>query len=56
METTPRDALAMIEACRDELVPRRFVQTERDILSDPARFARLEGIMGSVLDTLPHVP
>jgi hypothetical protein len=46
----------MIEADRDELAPRRWVQAEKDILSDPARFHRLEGIMRTVLESLPLVP
>ncbi len=52
LETTPESARALIEHARDDLAPGRFVQAERAILAEDARFRRLNALMGRVLDNL----
>jgi GMP synthase-like glutamine amidotransferase len=56
LETTPAAARAMIAACRSELVPGRFIQTEEEILASTERFDSINAIMASVLDSLSEVP
>jgi GMP synthase-like glutamine amidotransferase len=56
LETTPTAARAMIDACRSELVPGRFVQSEEEILSSPERFDRINALMAGVLEALSQVP
>jgi GMP synthase-like glutamine amidotransferase len=52
LETTPESARALIEGCRDELAPGRFVQSEREMLASAERFARINRVMQGVLETL----
>ena len=53
LETTPASAAALVEHCRDELVPGRYVQTERELLTAPAdRYARVNRLMEDVLGYL----
>ena len=52
METTEAAAAAMIEACGNELVPRRYVQTAGEILSLPGRFGPMNETLRGVLDRL----
>jgi len=52
LETTHASALALVESCRDDLVPGRFVQTEETILGTPDQFRRINVVMSSVLDRL----
>ena len=56
LETTPTAARVMIDACRSELVPGRFIQTEEEILCFPERFERINALMAGVLETLSQVP
>ena len=56
LETTPTAARMMIDACRRELVPGRFVQTEEEILRFPERFDRINALLAGVLETLSQVP
>lgn len=50
LETTPESARALIENCRDELVPAKHVQSEREILAaDAARFDAINALMANVL-------
>jgi GMP synthase-like glutamine amidotransferase len=52
LETTPESARALIENCRDELTPGRFVQSEREMLASAERFARINRVMEQVLEVL----
>ncbi|MEX0961045.1 MAG: type 1 glutamine amidotransferase [Burkholderiales bacterium] len=50
LETTPESARALVENCRDELVPARYVQSEREILAaDVARYDAINALMEKVL-------
>jgi len=53
LETTPNSAQAIVDSCRDELVPGKYVQTEEAILAAPReRYTRINRLMGSVLEYL----
>jgi GMP synthase-like glutamine amidotransferase len=50
LETTPESAQALVDHCRDELVPGRYVQSEAEILAAPAeRYAAIHAVMGEIL-------
>lgn len=50
LETTPSSAEALIEHCRDELVPGPYVQTEQELRAAPAaRYAAVNELMERVL-------
>jgi GMP synthase-like glutamine amidotransferase len=55
LETTPRGAAALIENSRAEIVPGPTIQTEAEMMARPDRFARVNKLMGSVLDKLAGV-
>ncbi len=56
LETTPDSARALVENCRDELVPAAYVQTETEILgAGDARYAEINRLMESVLEFLTRV-
>lgn len=52
LETTSVSAGALVENCRADLAPARFVQTESLILGKPERFRRINSVMAAVLDRL----
>ena len=53
LETTPAGAKALIEHCRDELVPGPYVQTEQELRAAPAaRYAAINELMARVLAEL----
>ena len=53
LETTPASAEALIENCRDELVPGPYVQTEAELRAAPAaRYAAINQLMERVLAEL----
>jgi len=52
LETTPLSAAALIENCGNELDGTEFVQSEQEILAEPARFERLNTILFDLLKTL----
>lgn len=52
LETTSESAQALIENCRADLVPSRFVQSEREMLQYPERFRRINQVMKALLDGL----
>lgn len=53
LETTPALAQGLVSACRAELVPSRFVQSESEILSPGAdRFVAINGLMANTLEHL----
>lgn len=52
LETTPASARALLENCRGDLLPGRFVQLESEILGRPDQFRRINGAMEAVLDFL----
>ncbi len=52
LETTPAAARALLENCRGDLLPGRFVQSESEILGRPDQFRRINGAMEAVLDLL----
>ena len=56
LETTPQGARDLIENCGDELDGSRFVQSESEMLSDPARFERINAAMQDVLKALSAAP
>ena len=50
LEATPETVAAMVEHCRHELTPDRYVQSEQELLATPrARFARPNRLMDDVL-------
>jgi len=49
LETTRAAAASLIEHCRDELVPGRFIETPEAMLADPARFERIHPVMARLL-------
>ncbi len=52
LETTPASARALIDNCRADLVPGRFIQQEDQILSSGDRFQRINTVMYAVLERL----
>jgi GMP synthase-like glutamine amidotransferase len=52
LETTAAGAAALVECCRSELVPGRFIQAEDEILGRPEQFQRITTVMESALDAL----
>ena len=53
LETTPAGAKALIEHCRDELVPGPYVQTEQELRAAPAaRYGAINELMERVLAEL----
>ncbi len=50
LETTAESALAMVEHCRDELVPGPYVQSEQELRAIPASsYKAVNGLMSDVL-------
>jgi GMP synthase-like glutamine amidotransferase len=49
LETTPESARALIANSRAEIVPSQTIQTEDEMLREPARFAAINRLMDSVL-------
>jgi GMP synthase (glutamine-hydrolysing) len=52
LETTLQSAKALIDNCSDELDGSKYVQSEKEILSNPKRFSTINRIMHQVLDTI----
>ncbi|HET6450692.1 MAG TPA: gamma-glutamyl-gamma-aminobutyrate hydrolase family protein [Spirochaetia bacterium] len=52
LETTPESARALIDNSREEIVPSPTIQTEQEMLREPARFAAVNRLMDAVLDYL----
>jgi GMP synthase-like glutamine amidotransferase len=53
LETTPESAEAIISNCANELLPRRFIQTEPALRGVPAaNYARINALMTKVLEYL----
>lgn len=53
LEMTPDSALAMVENCRDELIPDRYVQSEAELRAVPAsRYGTVNELMSQVLTYL----
>ena len=52
LETTPESARELINNSRDELDGSSYVQSEKEMLSKPQRFARINQTMTAVLDAL----
>ena len=52
LETTPASARALVESCRADLVPGKYVQTEREIMGSPAQFQLINSVMDGLLDAL----
>jgi GMP synthase-like glutamine amidotransferase len=50
LEITRDGAKALIEACRDDMNPGPYVQSEQEILSRPERFVKINQQMAYVLD------
>jgi GMP synthase-like glutamine amidotransferase/RimJ/RimL family protein N-acetyltransferase len=49
LETTPAAAASLVEHCRDELLPGRFVEPPEAMLSDPSRFERIRPVLARLL-------
>lgn len=50
LEMTPDSTLAMVENCRHELVPGRYIQSEAELLAVPtSRYANTNELMGQIL-------
>ncbi len=52
IETTVEAARALIDNCRGDLTPGRFVQSESEILGDRSRFEALRPILDRVMETM----
>jgi GMP synthase-like glutamine amidotransferase len=53
LETTPESARAIVENCRDELVPGPYVQTEAALLgADPRKYGAINAVMAELLTFL----
>lgn len=53
LEMTPDSAIAMVENCRDELVPDRYVQSEAELRAvQPSRYATANEVMDQLLDRI----
>jgi GMP synthase-like glutamine amidotransferase len=53
LETTPESMAALVENCRDELIPGPYIQSEADLRAVPASAYRdINSIMNSALDYL----
>lgn len=53
LEATPNTLTAMVEHCRDELTPDRYVQSEQELLATPeARYVLPNRLMNEVLDVV----
>jgi GMP synthase-like glutamine amidotransferase len=52
LETTPGSAQSLIENCRGDLAPGRWVQSESEMLRYPERFRRINLVMKALLDGL----
>ncbi len=52
LETTWQSARVLLKTCRNELDGSRYVQTEKEILSDHRKFKNINRVMQSVLDVL----
>jgi GMP synthase-like glutamine amidotransferase len=52
LETTPESAAALVRHCPEDLRAGRWVQSGDAMLGDPARFARLHGVLVALLDAL----
>ncbi len=51
LETTPESARELVNNCRDELMPDRYVQSEQEILSvDTNRYGLINQLMNSILE------
>jgi GMP synthase (glutamine-hydrolysing) len=50
LETTPAGAKGLIENCRGDLKPGKWIQTERQMLEDASRFERVNRVMNDLLD------
>jgi GMP synthase-like glutamine amidotransferase len=53
LESTPETVAAMVEQCRHELTPDRYVQSEQELLATPReRYVRPNRLMDDVLTTV----
>ena len=53
LETTPEAARQLVEHCRGELLPSKYVQSEGEILAAPAeRYQTINNLMGQILSRL----
>ena len=53
LEATPATVAAMVEHCRHELTPDRYVQSEQELLATPSeRYLRPNRLMDDVLMTV----
>jgi len=53
LETTPESAQQIVNSCRDELIPSRYVQSEEEILSAPAdNYYLINQLMDNILSFL----
>jgi len=52
LETTKASAEALIKNCPHEIVEAKYIQTEKEILSDQSRFDKINSEMERLLDHL----
>ena len=53
LETTPESAAAIVENCRDELVPGPYVQSEAALLAAPeSNYRQINRLMEKVLSSI----
>jgi GMP synthase-like glutamine amidotransferase len=50
LEATMESVKALIENCREEIVPDKFIQTEMEIISNTQRFNRINTTMEAILN------
>lgn len=52
LETTAKNLAALIDHCREDLVPGPYVQTADEMLAHPDRFSAINRMMAALLDRL----
>jgi len=52
LETTPAQAAILVENCRDDLTPGKFVQPPDLILGSPERFRHINAVMDTILEVM----
>jgi GMP synthase (glutamine-hydrolysing) len=50
LEATPLTVSSLVEKCKDDLVPGRYVQSAAEMLSIPTRFHRINSVMDTLLE------
>ncbi len=55
LETTPESCKLLIQNCRDEIVPGKWIQTEKEMLSRSSHFSGINNCMERILNYLEDI-